>query len=180
MTRASPVQLLDEQEAGARWYAVQALPSRERIATLNLERQGFETFVPKVFRRTTSRAGRISERLDPLFPGYHFVRLDLDRAQWRSVNGTFGVSRLVMFGDRPAPLARGFVEALLSRADERSIVSFSESFSEGDTVRVVSGPFDDLIGTLIKKRGTERVVVMMQLLSGSTPVELNVANLIRA
>ena len=179
MTRATSTQSASHQKASSRWYVVQTQPSRDRIATLNLERQAFEIFVPKVLRRKARRLGKPVERLEQLFPGYQFVRLDLDRAQWRSVNGTFGVSRLVMFGDRPAPLARGFVEALIARADGRSVVTFSEPLLEGDRVRVVSGPFDDLIGTLQAKRGVERAIVMMELLSGSTPVELKAENLIR-
>lgn len=164
----------------ARWFVVQIQPSREPVAILNLERQGFEVFAPRVLRTRLSRTRKRTERLEPLFPGYLFVRLDLDRAQWRSVNGTYGVSRLVTFGERPATLTIGFVEALADRANEQAVVAFAENLRAGDRVRVISGPFDDLIGTLESERGPERVVVMMQLLSGTTPVELEAKSLIRA
>lgn len=152
--------------SNALWYAVQTQPSRGHIATLNLERQGFCTFVPMVMRRRMANAGKVFDRLEPLFPAYQFVKLDLERDQWRSINGTLGVSRLVTFGDRPAHLERGFVEALLNNADERSVVGFKEELKAGDQVRVIGGVFDDLIGTLLEKKGGDRVIVLMSLLSG--------------
>ena len=61
----------------------------------------------------------------PFFPGYLFIVLDLTRHQWRSVNGTFGVSRLVMRGDQPHPAPRGVVEALIAAADARGILQLA-------------------------------------------------------
>ena len=60
---------------------------------------------------------------EPIFPRYLFVVLDLDRDRWRSVNGTFGVARLVMMaGDRPQPAPHGVVEALVALADGRDVL----------------------------------------------------------
>jgi transcription antitermination factor NusG len=97
-----------------RWYAVHTLPFAEARAERQLHRQGFRTFQPKR-HKTVRHARRLSTVEAPFFPRYLFIVLDLAHHQWRSVNGTFGVSRLVMRGDQPDPLPRGVVEALIAR-----------------------------------------------------------------
>jgi hypothetical protein len=80
--------------ASERWYAVHTLPFAEPRAEGQLHRQGFRTFQPKR-HKTVRHARRLSTIEAPFFPRYLFIVLDLGRHQWRSVNGTFGVSRLV-------------------------------------------------------------------------------------
>src|SRR5262249_5697848 len=104
-----------------RWYAVNTLPFAEARAEHQLHRQGYRTFQPK--RRKPFRTpGRLRTVEPPFFPRYLFVVLALSRHQWRSVNGTFGVSRLVMCGDQPHPVPRGVVEALIAAADTRGFL----------------------------------------------------------
>ena len=57
---------------------------------------------------------------------------------------------------------------------------FAEELQPGDEVRIVGGPFDDLCGELVKAAGSERVVVLLKLLSGETPVTLPRASLVAA
>jgi transcriptional antiterminator RfaH len=57
------------------WYLVQLKPNGHRLAKMNLERQGFKTFLP--LQNVTKRsAHKFVDRLVPLFPGYMFVELD--------------------------------------------------------------------------------------------------------
>src|SRR5258705_10706704 len=98
-----------------RWYAVHTLPFAEARAEGQLHRQGFRTFQPKR-HKTVRHARRLSTVEAPFFPRYLFIGLDLARDRWRSVNSTFGVSRLVMWGDQPHPVPHGVVEALIAWA----------------------------------------------------------------
>src|SRR5262245_64991181 len=93
-------------KAGERWYVVHTLPLGEARAQSQLENQSFLTFLPKR-QKTVRHARKLTSVLAPFFPRYLFVALDLTRDQWRSVNGTFGVARLVMQGEQPAPVPRG-------------------------------------------------------------------------
>src|SRR5262244_81166 len=96
---------------GERWYAVHTLPFAEARAERHLQRQEFRTFQPKR-HKTIRHSRKLSTVEAPFFPRYLFIVLDLSRHQWRSVNGTIGVSRLVMRGDQPHPVPPGVVEAL--------------------------------------------------------------------
>src|SRR3546814_6737532 len=86
--------------AMTRWYVAQTQAQGEERARLNLERQGFRTYLPR-YRRERRHARRRDVVKAPLFPGYIFIELDLEQSPWRSINGTFGVTRLVCHADTP-------------------------------------------------------------------------------
>lgn len=156
-----------------RWYAVQAQPQREKLALLHLARQDFVSFCPMLSK--TRRIGRKRvTALAPFFPGYLFVSLDLDRCQWRSINGTIGVLRLVAFGNggRPTPLPVGFVERLQEWNNGGGHLARNAELSAGARVRIVGGPLDDLCGILETADGSERVRVLLSLLGKETRVQL--------
>lgn len=157
---------------GSLWYAVQTRVGREHIALLHLGRQGFESFCPMQLRPRSGGA-RPNSGMSPFFPGYVFVRLDLDRQRWRSINGTIGVVRLVSFGsgNRPAPLPCGFVERL-QQLSGGGALRFDDGLDVGDSVRIACGPFADLCGVLESASGGERVTVLLQLLAKDTRVQL--------
>ncbi len=147
-----------------RWYVVYCQTRQEERADLNLRRQGFDSWLPRL-RRTRRHARRIDNVFVPLFPGYLFVSLDLDRQSWRSINGTFGVRRLLGENERPTPVARGFIETLRETMDEAGLVAVpQDTFKNGDPVRLIAGPFADMIGTLARLTDKDRVAVLLNVL----------------
>jgi transcriptional antiterminator RfaH len=152
-----------------RWYAVQCQPHREGGAAVHLANQGFQAFLPRR-EKTRRHARKIETVRAPFFPGYLFVHLDLTCQRWRSVNGTFGVSRLVMQGDRPAPAPHGVVEALIDACGEDGVLRWQADLAVGKPVRVVVGPFSDLIGELEQLTDAGRVRVLLNIMGAGTPV----------
>lgn len=147
-----------------RWYVVCCQTRQEARADLNLRRQGFDSWLPRL-RRTRRHARRIDNVLVPLFPGYLFVRLDLELQPWRSINGTFGVRRLLCENERPAPVVTGFIETLQETMDEDGLVATpTDAFKCGDRVRLVAGPFADMVGTLARMTEKDRVAVLLNVL----------------
>lgn len=159
-----------------RWYAVQTRPRKERLAEQHLKNQGFATFTP-LQRRARRIGSRTQWLLEPFFPGYIFVELDLEHQRWSPINGTIGVTRLVGHGRagsaRPAPLPDGLVERFRERSDRDGTMHFDERLEEGSHVRVVTGPLDGLCGILEKASAGERVTILLELLSGQTRVTLD-------
>lgn len=86
------------REATQQWYVAQLKPNAEAIAKRNLLRQGIEIFAPYE-EVTVRKASKLSQAFKALFPGYLFVSFDPEAVRWRTVNSTFGVSRLVSFTD---------------------------------------------------------------------------------
>ena len=155
----------------ARWFAVRTLAHREFAAATQLVAQNFESFLP-THLKTVRHARRFRTARAPFFPGYLFVRLDLQRDRWRSVNGTFGVACLVMAGDRPAAVPRGVVEALRAWSDAAGFISSARDFSPGQKVRVHAGPFAEKVGTLHRLDGHGRVQVLLELMGAQVPVDI--------
>lgn len=78
---------------GQRWYVVQTKVNCEAKAAENLRRQGYETYLPRYLKRRR-HARRVDLTAKPLFPCYMFVAIDVAMQRWRSIQSTFGVSRL--------------------------------------------------------------------------------------
>ncbi len=148
-----------------RWYLVRALTGREVVAEQHLRRQGFVTFLPRR-PRTVRHARRIQVALGAYFPGYLFVRLDLGRDRWRSINGTVGVAHLVGHGDRPCPAPKGLVEALRAVADDRHVLS-GPLLGAGQRVRVVAGAFADHLAVIERLDEAGRVRVLLEIMDGA-------------
>jgi transcription elongation factor/antiterminator RfaH len=164
---------------GERWYVVQTLPCREARAQLQLEAQGFRTFLPR-YAKTVRHARSLSTSSAPLFPRYLFVALDLGRHRWRSVNGTFGVAGLLMGNELPLSVQGGVVESLAASCGADGHVALADRLAVGQAVRVLSGPFADMVGKLVRLDGAARVQVLLQLLGGEVPVSVARAALMPA
>src|SRR5580704_10508080 len=92
------------------WSVARTLPQREAFAAERLEEAGYEVFLPRIKTRRAS---------EPLFHNYVFVKI-ID--QWRAVDRTLGVLRIIRFGDQPARCPDWEVAALRSRIDSTAFV----------------------------------------------------------
>ena len=164
---------------GERWYVVQTLPNREVNARAQLEAQGFRTFLPR-YVKTVRHARKLMTVSAPFFPRYLFVALDLGRDRWRSVNGTFGVARLLMGDQCPMPVPSGVVESLAARCGPDGHLQLADRLAVGEQVRLLSGPFADMVGRLARLDGGGRVQVLLRLLGGEVAVTVARAALMPA
>jgi transcription antitermination factor NusG len=102
-----------------------------------------------------------------------FVILDMEQDRWRTVNGTFGVASLIMAGETPEPVPFGVVERLLDCIDDAGLVRFDHDWREGQSVRVMSGPFASAIGCLDRLDANGRVRVLLDIMGGNVPTLLD-------
>ncbi len=160
---------------GQRWYAVHCLPRKEAGAQMQLANQGFQTFLPRI-RKTRRHARKLDTVLVSFFPRYLFVALDMERDRWRCINGTIGVSRLVMQNDRPQALPGGVVEHLLTFANGDGVMSFDKEgrLKVGQEVELLDGPFASKLGTIECLGSDERVRLLLDLMGRK--VRVNVAS----
>ena len=128
-----------------RWCVAYTQPMRETLAEQHLLAQGFDAYLPRIPK--TRRHARKEERVKaPLFPRYIFVGVDLEKDPWRSINGTRGVSHLILWDERtPAEIPGTVIEGLKSRERDDGTVSIEALclFDKGDKVRVLEGALQD-------------------------------------
>jgi transcriptional antiterminator RfaH len=100
------------------WYAVHTKPRGELLAQRSLDREGIETFYPKLKRRKTIRRVR-RWVTGPLFPSYIFARFDLAQ-HGRLVQYANGVANLVSFGGKPAIVEDSLIDLVRDHCTGRT------------------------------------------------------------
>jgi len=73
---------------------------------------------------------------------------------------------------RPVPVPAGVVEALIDRSDG-SVARLDFDLVKGQRVRILAGPFADLMGTLQRLDEAGRVQVLLQMMGTAVPVTLH-------
>jgi transcription antitermination factor NusG len=104
-------------EAALIWELLYTKAHAEVQAELNLRRQGFATFLPRV---------REGHRLEPLFPRYIFAGHRAGQSTF-SLRSTLGVVNVVRCGDRPARVPVEVIEEIRSRMDSEKVVRLSQN-----------------------------------------------------
>jgi transcriptional antiterminator RfaH len=154
------------------WYAVHSRPKQEHRALENLQNQGYEAWLPMITLEKLRR-GRVTEVVEPMFSRYLFIRLDMEHTNWTPIRSTLGVSRLVSFGNRPAPIADALIQALRQlpeRPPERL-------FQVGQDVTFIDGPLKGLQGVYQAESGEARAMILVELMSKQHLITANVRDL---
>lgn len=165
-----------------RWYLIHTKPSAEALAELNLERQGYDVYLPRI-AQAVLRASRWRERIVPLFPGYLFLRLNEGEQALGPVRFTTGVVQVVRFGSRYTAVPEHVIRDLRARADPISglhRLNQAHDLEPGSAVRIRTGPLDGLEGIFERVAGEDRIVVLLKLLGQSASACLPVDSILLA
>ncbi|MCF7928145.1 MAG: transcription termination/antitermination protein NusG [Spirochaetales bacterium] len=116
-------------------------------------------------------------------PGYILLEMDLSDREWKNVNAQLrkiqGVTGFVgaSSGTKPQPIAAEEARDILQKSGEikaDKTLKPKQSFSVGETVRIIDGPFDSFTGSVEEvnlEKGKLRV--MVGIFGRSTPVEVD-------
>jgi transcriptional antiterminator NusG len=153
----------------AKWYVVHTYSAYENTVKATIEKtvqsrglqdQILTVSIPMetVTEINESGASKTYER--KLYPGYVFVKMIYSDNTWHAIKSIRGVSGFVgPAGDDPVPLTDDEVYEM--GVEKREIVV---SYSVGDTVRILDGPFSSFTGTVeeidIDKNSVSVVVTM--------------------
>ena len=113
------------------WYILQFKSNSHHLAAKNLNRQGFETFLP-LHDITLQRLSRFIDTTKPLFPGYMFIKFDRAETEWHKINSTYGVSRLITFNSILKSIPTIFVDQLMKRYDSSGKFLPIQKLKKGD------------------------------------------------
>lgn len=111
--------------------------------------------------------------MQPLFPGYIFIIIDLAKHRWRSVNGTFGVASLIMGAEQPSAVPPGVVEALIASCESSGAVRVDDSLEIGQKVRILSGPFAETLCRLADLDERGRVRVLLEIMGKEVAIQFD-------
>jgi transcriptional antiterminator NusG len=171
-----------------RWYAVQTYSGRENTVKTNLERRIasmnagdkiFEVVIP-MEEEIQVKDGKRQTVKKKIYPGYVFVDMALNDDSWHIVRHTPNVTGFVGAGDRPVALSDDEAKAILRRPGEDG-PKVRIKYNKGDAVRIVSGPFQELVGIVDEiQPEKEKVRVLVSIFGRHTPVEIDFTQVQRA
>jgi transcriptional antiterminator RfaH len=160
------------------WYLVHTKPRQEEIALANLQRQGYECYLPQM-RIERIRRRKAEVATEPMFPRYLFIRLDSsDQGKsWSPIRSTLGVSQLVHFGARAARVDDTLVDLLRER--ERSMPT-EAMFQTGDSVVIADGPFAGIEAIYQTADAERRAFILLEILSKPVSMRIDSGQLRKA
>ena len=69
-------------------------------------------------------------------------------------------------------MPEGIVETLIDNTDEANLTLFNRGLVAGQSVRILTGPFADFVGTLERLDDAGRVRVLLDMMGTAVPVAL--------
>jgi transcription antitermination factor NusG len=158
------------------WFTLHSHPNKEDLLWQQALSHGFEIFYPRIRVYPVNPRAR---KIRPYFPGYLFIRVNLEEVglsvlQWMPYS-----TGLVSFGGEPAVVPENLIVTLKQRITEisESGGELFDSLKPGDPVMIASGPFAGYEAIFnVRLDGNERVRILLKMLNKQqVPVELNVA-----
>lgn len=137
-----------------------------------LVKKSIEVFLPKIQVRSKRRDRKAMIRV-PLFPGYLFVKSDLNPYKHLEIVKTVGAVRLIGNKDGPIPVPSETIKSLEIMIGGNNTVITGSRFKKGDRVVVVYGPFTGVTGTFVRYRGKGRVIVNIEALGQFAGAEVS-------
>lgn len=175
-------------EANKEWYVVNTYAGHENRVKENLERRietmGLQDYLFRVVvaeeKEVEYKNGKEVPKVKNLFSGYVFVEMVMTDEAWYIVRNTPGVTGFIGSsggGAKPFPVAEDEMEKILRRLgmSERRV---NVDFKVGDRVKILSGAFSGVEGTLEElNHDTQTAVVLTILFGRETPTEINYGDL---
>ncbi len=166
---------------GAYWYVVHTYSGHEGkvAATLKqrIESQGLGDKILDILVPTQEKIeikeGKKNKVQEKIFPGYLLIRMLLDDATWLAVRTTPGITSFVGTSNRPTPLPDDEVQTI-KRFMTMEAPKFKTTFSAGEAVKIVDGPFSEFLGSISEiDEAKGKLKVLVSIFGRETPVELD-------
>ena len=110
-----------------------------------------------------------------VYPGYVMIKMIMNDKTWYVVRNTRGVTGFVGAGNKPTPLSETDFASLFEPRVETRV-----DIQPGDTVRILSGLFENFSGRVVSvNEQTQTINVMVLMFKQETPVELGFDEVVR-
>lgn len=170
------------------WYVVNTYAGHENRVKENLQRRvetmGLEEYLFRIVVAEETeieyKNGKEVEKVKNLFSGYVFVEMIMTDEAWYIVRNTPGVTGFIGSsggGAKPFPVAEEEMESILRRLgmSERKV---NINYALGDRVKILSGAFANVEGTVEELHDDTQTAVVLTILFGrETPTEIGYGDL---
>lgn len=174
---------LDPRRAALPWYVVQTYSGFENQVKLSLEERvrmkGLTEFFGNILVPQENVVelvrGQKKTSKRKFFPGYILVQVDLTDDTWHLVKDTPKVAGFIGDSRNPSPIGDDEVIRLTQQLEGGAQRANPKvSFEQGDSVKVIDGPFADFNGTVEEVKPEKgKLRVLISIFGRNTPVELD-------
>lgn len=157
-----------------KWYVAHSKPRNEELLWKQYCIRDLEFYYP-CLRIQTAKPN--AQRMQPYFPGYLFVNVDLEIVGRSTLEWLPGGAGLVAFGDEPAAVSESLISEIRQRVEslKMDLKKNPFPFHKGDNVVIREGAFKGYEGIFdVRLSGTDRVRVLLSLL-GNRQVSLELS-----
>ena len=158
------------QQVQDRWHVLYTRPRHEKKLKDFLAERGVQVYLPlyRTIRQWSDRKKKVEE---PLFKSYLFVKAD-ELNHFTILNAP-GAVKFVHFGEEIATISNKEVEVIeqILKFPERVEVE-DYTFFTGDKIKIASGPFKGIEGTLISIKGRNRLIIQIEQLGKNLAIDV--------
>ena len=167
------------------WYVVNTVSGYEykvkeklemRINSMDLQENIFRVIVPEQ-KEIEIKNGVKKEKIKKMFPGYVLVEMVMSDEAWYIVRNTQGVTGFIGSsgkGAKPIPLLPNEVDKILGSMG-MSRVDVSKDLKEGAKVKIIAGPFKEMVAKIDSVDMKEQKLnVLVDLFGQETSVEVEI------
>jgi transcription antitermination factor NusG len=154
---------------GCAWYALYVRTNCERIAACGLDELRVRHFLP-TYRTRREGVGNVRWLDKPLFPGYLFCNIDLDRGP--KLYNVPGMIKIVNSGRSPAPISESEIDSIRLIIGSNVPISPSPFLTRGEEVIIADGPLRGITGLYRETQKSGRLVISFPLLQRSINISL--------
>lgn len=175
-----------EMPTGTKWYSLRVISGKERAIKerieLEVQRSGWSDFIPQVLVPSEKvykiRNGKkvIMER--NILPGYILLEAKPERLTGEIIQAIANIPNVIHFlgKNNPIPMQEAEANRMLGKVDESQEMgeALIEPFIEGETVKIIDGPFKDFVGDIQEvNEEKKKLKVIVKIFGRGTEVELN-------
>jgi transcriptional antiterminator NusG len=177
------VEAVEKPKKDLKWYVVHVYSGFEqkakrtlldRARTHNYEDCFGDIYVPEetVVELVRGEKKTVNRKY---FPGYIIVQMHLNQDTWHLVKETPKITGFVGDAKDPLPMEEDEVARILKQMESGNVSPRSRmQFEEGETVKVIDGPFVDFTGVVEEVRPEKgKLKVLISIFGRATPVELD-------
>ncbi len=169
-----------------KWYSLRVVSGKEKgikeRIELEIQREGWGDVISQVLLPTEKvyriRNGKkvILER--NILPGYILIEAVANKISGEMITAITNILNVIHFLGKtsPIPMTQSEANRMLGKVDESQdvVTALVEPFIEGETVKIIDGPFNDFIGDVKEvNEDKKKLKVIVKIFGRGTEVELN-------
>ena len=165
-----------------KWYILHTVSGFEKRVCKTIEEQvrkvGLEDSISEIIVPTENfvelKRGRKVNTEKKFLPGYILIHMEMNDKTWHLIKNIPKVSKFLGSDGKPCSISNAEAEIILRQIkDGSSITKTSLTFEAGEAVKVIDGPFESFIGSVVDVDDEKsRLKVSVSIFGRPTPVDL--------